>query len=157
MHAIALLVLAFALQTSGTSVTAPRVLQPAPEILSTTSPSLVPQPDENGVYHDMGHGIITPPQVTYQTVPQFSKEARKKKFNGQVLIGLVVDSHGLPINVHVIRSAAEGVKKPKDKTAIATLDQKALEAVTTYRFKPATLNGKPVPVELHVEVNFQIF
>jgi protein TonB len=37
------------------------------------------------------------------------------------------------------------------------LDEKALEAVRQYKFKPAMENGKPVLVELNVEVNFQIF
>jgi TonB family protein len=37
------------------------------------------------------------------------------------------------------------------------LDQKAVEAVRHYRFKPATLQGKPVPVEVNIEVNFRIY
>jgi protein TonB len=37
------------------------------------------------------------------------------------------------------------------------LDEKAIEAVQQYRFKPAMENGKPVLVELNIEVNFQIF
>jgi len=36
------------------------------------------------------------------------------------------------------------------------LDEKAIEAVRQYKFKPAMENGKPVVVEMHVEVNFQI-
>jgi protein TonB len=47
--------------------------------------------------------------------------------------------------VHVLRGVGMG------------LDEKAKEAVQQYRFKPAMENGKPVPVELNVEVNFQIF
>ena len=52
---------------------------------------------------------------------------------------------GLPKNVHVMRGVGMG------------LDEKAIEAVRQYRFKPAMENGKPVAVELNVEVNFQIF
>jgi protein TonB len=37
------------------------------------------------------------------------------------------------------------------------LDGKAVDAVKLYRFKPALEAGKPVAVELNVEVNFQIF
>jgi protein TonB len=37
------------------------------------------------------------------------------------------------------------------------LDDNAIKAVQQYRFKPAMEGGKPVPVELNVEVNFQIF
>jgi TonB family protein len=36
------------------------------------------------------------------------------------------------------------------------LDEKAVEAVRRYRFKPATLQGKPVAVELNIEVNFRL-
>ena len=48
-------------------------------------------------------------------------------------------------HVHVIRGVGMG------------LDDKAVEAVKQYKFKPAMENGKPVLVELNVEVNFQIF
>jgi protein TonB len=37
------------------------------------------------------------------------------------------------------------------------LDEKAVDAVKKYKFKPALEAGKPVPVELNVEVNFQVF
>jgi protein TonB len=37
------------------------------------------------------------------------------------------------------------------------LDEKAREAVKQYRFKPALENGRPVLVELNVDVTFQIF
>ena len=37
------------------------------------------------------------------------------------------------------------------------LDEKAVEAVKQYKFKPAMEGGKPVTVELNIEVNFQIF
>jgi protein TonB len=37
------------------------------------------------------------------------------------------------------------------------LDEKAVEAVKQYKFKPATLQGKPVPVEVNIEVNFRIY
>jgi protein TonB len=37
------------------------------------------------------------------------------------------------------------------------LDEKAVEAVRQYKFKPATKDGKPVKVELSIDVNFQIF
>ena len=64
---------------------------------------------------------------------------------GIVLVTLVVDANGNPQNVHLVRGVGMG------------LDEKALEAVRQYKFKPARYNGKPVPVQLNVEVNFQIF
>ncbi len=60
-------------------------------------------------------------------------------------MNLIVDSQGKPQNVHILRGVGMG------------LDEKAKEAVMQYRFKPAMEGGKPVPVEMNVEVNFQIF
>ena len=90
-------------------------------------------------------GSVRPPTVIYQVDPEFSEEARKAKFSGNVQVALVVDERGLPSHVHVERGVGMG------------LDEKAVEAVRQYKFKPAMENGKPVPVEIYVEVNFQIF
>jgi periplasmic protein TonB len=90
-------------------------------------------------------GGVSSPVVIYQVDPEFSEEARKAKFMGVVLVNLIVDAHGNPQNVHILRGVGMG------------LDDKAVEAVKQYRFKPAMEGGKPVAVELNVEVNFQIF
>jgi protein TonB len=90
-------------------------------------------------------GGVSEPVLTYKVDPEFSEEARKAKFMGVVLVNLVVDTKGLPENVRLVRGVGMG------------LDEKAIEAVKQYRFKPAMENGKPVPVQLNVEVNFQIF
>ena len=96
-----------------------------------------------GVYH-VGGGVRKP-EVLYSVDPEFSEEARKAKFSGNVLVDLIVDENGLPSHVHIARGVGMG------------LDEKAVEAVRQYKFKPATKDGKPVKVELTVEVNFQIF
>jgi protein TonB len=90
-------------------------------------------------------GGVSAPVLIYSVEPEFSEEARKAKVAGNVLVNLWVDTQGNPSHVHVIRGVGMG------------LDEKALEAVRQYRFKPAMENGKPVLVELNVEVNFQIF
>ena len=90
-------------------------------------------------------GGVSAPQVLYAPEPEFSEEARKAKFAGNVLVNLWVDTNGLPSHVRVIRGVGMG------------LDEKAVEAVRQYRFKPAMENGRPVLVELNIEVNFQIF
>jgi protein TonB len=56
-----------------------------------------------------------------------------------------VDTNGKPQNVHVLRGVGMG------------LDEKAVEAVKQYKFKPAMESGKPVPVDLNIEVNFKTF
>src|ERR1700678_2704057 len=90
-------------------------------------------------------GGVSAPQLIFQVEPEFSEEARKAKAAGNVLVNLWVDEQGHPTHVHVIRGVGMG------------LDEKAVEAVKQYKFKPAMENGKPVLVELNVEVNFQIF
>jgi periplasmic protein TonB len=90
-------------------------------------------------------GGVSAPQLIYKTDPEFSEEARKAKVQGNVLVNLWVSPDGTPTHVHVIRGIGMG------------LDEKAVEAVKQWKFKPAMENGKPVLVELNVEVNFQIF
>jgi periplasmic protein TonB len=97
-----------------------------------------------GGLRKIGGGVSSPVPI-YTVEPEFSEEARKAKFMGVVLVNLIVDAHGNPQNVHVSRGVGMG------------LDEKAKEAVMQYRFKPAMEGGKPVPVELNIEVNFQIF
>ncbi len=89
-------------------------------------------------------GVVTPPAVIRQVAPTFSEEARKAKFGGTVLVGLIVDSQGIPEHVHIIRGVGMG------------LDENAVEAVKQYHFRPAMEDGKPVPVALNVQVNFKI-
>ena len=97
-----------------------------------------------GLYR-VGGGVSAP--VPLNTVdPQFSDEARRAKYQGVCLISMIVDVHGLPQDVRVVRPLGMG------------LDQKALEAVRQYRFKPAMKDGKtPVPVMITVEVNFRLY
>jgi protein TonB len=90
-------------------------------------------------------GSVKPPTVTFQPDPEFSEEARKAKFSGNVQVYLIVDEKGMPTHVRVVRGVGMG------------LDEKAVEAVRQYKFKPATKDGKPVAVDMYVEVNFQIF
>jgi protein TonB len=96
-----------------------------------------------GVEH-VGGGI-SPPTVLKSVDPEFSEEARKAKFSGNVEVYLWVDEQGNPSHIRVARGVGMG------------LDDKAVEAVRQYKFKPAMKNGKPVKVDLYIDVNFQIF
>ena len=95
-----------------------------------------------GVMH-IGGGVSMP-VVIYQVEPEFSEEARKAKFSGKVTVYLWVGADGKPSHVQVVQGVGMG------------LDEKAVEAVRQYRFKPAMKDGKPVQVDLYVDVNFQI-
>jgi periplasmic protein TonB len=97
-----------------------------------------------GIYR-VGGGISAP--VPLNTVEaEFSDEARRAKYQGVCLIEMIVDAHGNPVDPHVVRPLGMG------------LDEKALEAVRQYRFKPAMKDGRtPVPVMITVEVNFRLY
>ena len=90
-------------------------------------------------------GSVSPPTVIYQVDPEYSPDAKVAKFNGIVLVHLIVDVTGTPRNVQVLRGVGLG------------LDEKAVEAVKQYRFKPAMEGGEPVPVSVNIEVNFRYF
>jgi periplasmic protein TonB len=90
-------------------------------------------------------GSVLAPKVIYQAEPKFSGETGQKKFSGKAGVSLWVEKDGSPSHIRVVKSVGHG------------LDEKAVEAVRQYKFKPAMRNGKPVKVELYIEVNFQIF
>jgi periplasmic protein TonB len=97
-----------------------------------------------GLYH-VGGGISAPIPLI-QPEAEFSDEARRAKYQGVCLISLIVDAQGNPQNPRVIRTLGMG------------LDEKALEAVRKYKFKPAMKDGKtPVPVPITIEVNFRLY
>ena len=112
-----------------------------------------PNPDASGKYH-LGDGV-TPPKLVYAPDPEFTAEARRRvaRRGGRIL---TVDTSGNSQEVRVARSMAEDVSK-KDKDIAEGLDEKAVEAVKQYKFKAGQFEGKPVPVEIEVKVNFRIF
>jgi TonB family protein len=90
------------------------------------------------------NGVTQPiPIVTPEA--EFSDEARRAKYQGVVMISLIVDAQGNPQNPRIARRLGMG------------LDEKALQAVQGYRFKPARKNGRPVPVMITVAVNFRLY
>jgi TonB family protein len=91
-------------------------------------------------------GRVSAPVALNSVEAEFSDEARRAKYQGVCLISLIVDAQGNPQNPRVIRALGMG------------LDEKALEAVRKYKFKPAMKDGKtPVPVMITVEVNFRLY
>jgi TonB family protein len=124
----------------------------------------VPPADEASAGVKQIGGGVTGPVVIYQPDPEFTKEGRKAKVQGVVTVSLVVDEHGQPQNVHIVRGmgiGTDGRPDPKLKKAARKaadgMNQSAVDAVKQYKFKPAMENGRPVSVYLNVEVNFEIF
>jgi TonB family protein len=91
-------------------------------------------------------GRVSAPIALNSVVAAFTDEARQAKRQGVCLASVIVDAQGNPQNPRVVRGLGMG------------LDEKALEAVRNYKFKPAMLDGRqPVPVLITVEVNFRLY
>ena len=99
--------------------------------------------DRDGV--QMVRGDVIAPRVLLSPDPDYSDEARKAKVQGKVTLWLVVGTDGRPRDLRVVHSLGYG------------LDEKAIEAVTNWKFDPARLNDKPVAVQINVEVMFRLF
>jgi TonB family protein len=87
---------------------------------------------------------VTAPVLLYKTQPDYTEEARKAKYQGTVLLYIEVDPSGKATNIRVQRSLGLG------------LDEKAIEAVKQWKFKPGYRDGNPVPVSATIEVNFRL-
>jgi TonB family protein len=88
---------------------------------------------------------LSAPKAIYNPEPEYTDRARKKKIRGSVVLSIVVTDEGKVRDARVVAGLA------KD------LDQQALKAVSTWKFEPATKDGKPVPVRIKVEVDFKIY
>jgi hypothetical protein len=80
---------------------------------------------------------VTAPKVLHAPDPELTRLERKKKLNGISVVELVVGDDGKPYDVHLVHSMSEGVDQSLQPAALE-LDQKAIEAVQRYKFKPAT-------------------
>lgn len=92
----------------------------------------------------VGSGV-TAPRAIYDPEPDYSEEARKQKYQGTVVLQLVVGADGRPSRIRVVRSLGLG------------LDEKAVEAVNQWRFEPGNMSGHPVAVVVNVQINFRLY
>jgi TonB family protein len=87
---------------------------------------------------------IKAPKATFAPAPDYPEHLRGTGAQGQVILWMIVDEKGMPKDVKVARSLSP------------ELDAKAIEAVKRWRFQPATKDGKPVAVQINVEVEFRL-
>lgn len=96
-----------------------------------------------GTVYRVGHGVSAPIPLN-KVEAKYPKSALKdKNAEGVVLLHVIVDSDGMPRDIHVVRSY-----RPD-------FDANAVKAAKEYRFKPAMREGKPVAVSIKMEVNFK--
>lgn len=89
-------------------------------------------------------GGVSFPQLIYRVEPEYTEEPRKAKYQGTVVLNIVVDISGMVRNIRVTRSLGLG------------LDEKAVEAVRQWKFRPGMKDGRPVPVAASIEVTFRL-
>jgi len=89
-------------------------------------------------------GGVSQPAVIFKVDPEYSEEARKAKYSGTVMLAVVVDVEGHARDIHVVKSLGMG------------LDEKAIEAVEKWKFKPGMKGGQAVNVRATIEVNFRL-
>ena len=90
-------------------------------------------------------GGVSAPRPIYDPDPEYSEEARRAKYQGTVLLWVVVGPDGRPRDIRVQRSLGMG------------LDEKAIEAVRHWKFEPSTKEGHPVAVQVNIEVSFRLY
>jgi TonB family protein len=105
-----------------------------------------PPPPRSNVYRVGGKAPnqVAPPHLESKIEPHYSEDARKHKLQGSVLLSLVVDATGTPTQIAVLRPLGMG------------LDEKAIEAISQWKFTPGQKNGVPVPVFSQVEITFHL-
>ena len=89
-------------------------------------------------------GGVTAPTLLFKVEPEYSEEARRAKYQGTVVLYVEVAPDGKARNMKVIRSLGLG------------LDEKAMEAVNKWKFRPGYKDGKAVTVAATIEVNFRL-
>jgi TonB family protein len=100
---------------------------------------------EGHVYRVSKQSGVVAPKIIYQRDPEFSEKARELWEQGTVTISLIVGTDGKPRNLNVECSSA------------LDLNKNSLEAVKDWRFQPGTKDGKPVMVEVSVNVDFYLY
>jgi periplasmic protein TonB len=90
-------------------------------------------------------GGISAPQAVSTPDPEYTEEARNAKTQGTCILWLIVDDQGRPRDIRVVRGLGMG------------LDAKAIEAVKQWKFQPALKDGRPVNVQISVEVGFKLY
>ena len=87
---------------------------------------------------------VTPPEVVYNPDPEYSEEARSNKYEGTEKLNLIVDESGHVVWIRLEQSLGMG------------LDEKIVDKVKTWRFKPARRDRQPVAVQVNLEVTMHL-
>jgi TonB family protein len=110
----------------------------------TMLPDDAPEDSLHSSFFTPGKDNTSYPQCLYCPTPQYTDQARREKFNGRVVLQIVVTPEGRASQITVIEMAGYG------------LVEQAIAAVRTWKFKPVMKDGNPVAVRTPVEVTFRL-
>lgn len=112
-------------------------------------PIKIPPSPEGTVYRVSRAGSqkdgVSAPRALHAPDPEYSELARKTKYAGTCVFWLIVNTKGEPENIQTVRPLGLG------------LDERALDAISTWRFEPAKRDGEPVPAQINIEVSFRLY
>ena len=117
---------------------------PDAEIYGISQPA-VRRASANAVVSNDNNDKVLSPRATYTPEPEFSEQARHAKYQGTVVLNIVIDKAGKISRIRLERPLGMG------------LDENAMEGVKRWRFNPATRNGEPVAVAMNIEVSFNLY
>lgn len=100
-----------------------------------------PAPPDPGPYAVSYPGIV-PPVCTHRVIPEYPDAAQRLGIRGYTILSVIIDADGRVTSMDILRSFN------------SACDASAVNAVTKWRFEPATLNGVPVPVEMVLTISF---
>lgn len=116
-------------------------------LISSVPHAQAPAPSDAAlavVYDPQKRPDITAPVLLSAKDPEYPRSWLHKNTEQNVIVSLVVSTQGMPEQIHIVRSGGK------------LFDDRAIKAVQTYRFTPAMKDGKPIAVEMRVEVNYRI-
>jgi TonB family protein len=99
----------------------------------------------SGVVYSFKKGEVSPPRRISGREPEFAEDARIAKYQGTMVISLVIDPSGTETDLAIVTPLGLG------------LDEKAVEAVRAWKFEPGIKDGQPVAVKTMVEVDFHLY
>ena len=86
----------------------------------------------------------TPPRVIHKIEPEYTEEARKANLEGTVVLTTIISVDGIPQGIKVVRELGGG------------LDERAVDCLRQWRFRPAMIHDEPVSQQITVEMTFRI-
>jgi len=106
-------------------------------------PSASAEGPEGGLPYRVGEGVSRPEKIS-GFPPVYTEVARRARVTGIVIVEAIIDEQGNVTNARVLKGLPMG------------LDKAAVEAIQTWKFKPAVFEGRPVSVYYTLTVNFQV-